>query len=248
MAGSRGSSGRPAFVDTARAAARSVRAAFNRRTRPANWEALRRLEPIDRRFGLSRGTPVDRFYIERFLAEHRSRVRGHVLEVGDSRYTSMFGGADVRRSSVLHAEAGNPKAAIVGDLAQGLPGYDGAFDCLILTQVIHVVFDLGAAVATVRRLCRDGGTALVTMPGISQVSRYDMDRWGDYWRFTELSAGRLFSGAFGADNVEVSVYGNVLAAVALLHGIAAEELTESELSACDRDYPVIIGISARATG
>jgi hypothetical protein len=103
-------------------------------------------------------------------------------------------------------------------------------------------------VATIRTLCRDGGTALVTVPGISQISRYDMERWGDYWRFTELSARRLFADAFGERNVDVVAYGNVLAAVALLHGIAAEELSEEELSSFDPDYPVIIGVVARAAG
>jgi len=212
------------------------------------WHDLRRVEPIDRRFGMSRGTPVDRFYIERFLALHQASVHGHVLEVGDARYTSMFGGARVTHSSVLHAEGGNPKAAIVGDLTQGLPGHERSFDCLILTQVLPFMFDVSAAASTIRRLCREGATMLVTVPGISQVSRYDMERWGDYWRFTALSARMLFADAFGDDNVEIVEYGNVLAAVALLHGIAAEELTEEELSSFDPDYPVIIGVVARAVG
>ncbi len=105
-----------------------------------------------------------------------------------------------------------------------------------------------AAASTIRRLCSNGGTALLTLPGISQVSRYYMERWRDYWGFTALSARRLFGNAFGADNIEVVAYGNVLTAVALLHGIAAEELTEEELSSFDPDYPVIIGVVARAAG
>lgn len=229
-----------------REAAKAGRGSLLRRGRRVNWHDLRRLEPIDRRFGMSRGTPVDRFYIERFLAGHRASVRGHVLEVGDSRYTSMFGGEDVTRSAVLHAEPDNAGATIVGDLTQGLPDHDGSFDCVILTQVMPFMFEIAAAASTIRTLCRDGATVLTTMPGISQVSRYDMERWGDFWRFTTLSAQRLFADAFGEDNVEVVAYGNVLAAVALLHGIAAEELTENELLSVDPDYPVIIGVIAHA--
>jgi len=233
------------LTERLREVARLGRGALTRRARPVRWHDLRRLEPIDRRFGLSRGTPVDRFYVERFLAEHRSSIRGHVLEVGDARYTSKFGGSKVTASSVLHAVGGKPGANIVGDLTKGLPGYAETFDCLILTQVLPFLFDVQAASRTIRSVCRAGGTALLTVSGISQISRYDMDRWGDYWRFTELSAKRLFSDAFGADNVEVISYGNVLAAVALLHGIAAEELTEDELLSIDPDYPAIIGIAAR---
>jgi hypothetical protein len=236
----------PRLADRAREAAKAGRAFLLRRTRRVRWHDLRRLEPIDRRFGMSRGTPVDRFYIERFLALHQANVHGHVLEVGDARYTSMFGEGRVTQSSVLHAEGGNPKAGIVGDLTKGLPGHEQSFDCLILTQVLPFMFDISAAASTIRGLCRDGATALVTVPGISQVSRYDMDRWGDYWRFTALSARKLFADVFGDENVDVVEYGNVLAAVALLHGIAAEELTEEELSSFDPDYPVVIGVVARA--
>ena len=234
--------------DRIREAAKGIRGSVHRSARHVHWHDMRRVEPIDRRFGLSRGKPVDRAYIERFLAERRDCVRGHVLEVGEPRYTSMFGAKGVTRSSVLHAEAGNPQATIVGDLTQGLPGYDGSFDCMILTQVLPFVFDVRAAVRAIRRLCGKGGTALVTLPGISQISRYDMDRWGDYWRFTDASARRLFSEEFGGGSVEVVEYGNVLTAVALLHGIAAEELTDDELWHVDPDYPVIIGVAARVSG
>jgi hypothetical protein len=233
-------------ADRVRSAVKRARGELLRRSSPVRWHDLRRLDPIDRRFGMSRGTPVDRRYIERFLDDNRDLVRGRVLEVADARYTEMFGGGAVTESSVLHAEGRDRRATIVGDLTQGLPGYDGCFDCLILTQVMPFMYDIASATSTIRRLCRDGGVALVTVPGISQISTYDKERWGDYWRFTEMSARRLFAGAFGEENVEVTVYGNVLAAVALLHGIAAEELTEDELSTVDPDYPVLIGVVARA--
>jgi hypothetical protein len=71
-----------------------------------------------------------------------------------------------------------------------------------------------------------------------------MDRWGDYWRFTDASARRLFAEVFGADNVTVTTYGNVLTACAFLHGLAAHELRAEELDHHDPDYQVIIGIRA----
>ena len=53
---------------------------------------LRRLTPISRYFGFDRGLPVDRYYIERFLARNASEIAGRVLEVGDDGYTRRFGG------------------------------------------------------------------------------------------------------------------------------------------------------------
>ena len=72
-----------------------------------------------------------------------------------------------------------------------------------------------------------------------------MERWGDYWRFTSLSAKRLFEPVFKG-GVEVKSYGNVLAAIAFLQGIAVEDLPDiSLLDASDPDYQLVIAIVAK---
>jgi hypothetical protein len=71
-----------------------------------------------------------------------------------------------------------------------------------------------------------------------------MERWGDYWRFTDASARRLFCDVFGPENVTVTTYGNVLAACAFLHGVVVQELQDEELDHHDADYQVTIGIRA----
>jgi hypothetical protein len=85
---------------------------------------------------------------------------------------------------------------------------------------------------------------LVTLPGISQISRYDADRWGVFWRFTSRSVRRLFEEHFAPEDLEIEAYGNVLAAVALLHGLSAQELRLSELDYRDPDYEMIITVRA----
>lgn len=89
-----------------------------------------------------------------------------------------------------------------------------------------------------------GGVGLITVAGISQISRYDMDRWGDYWRFTDLSIKKAFEEIFGEGNVDVETYGNVLATTAFLQGISSEELTKKELFYKDKDYQMTITIKA----
>jgi SAM-dependent methyltransferase len=208
------------------------------------WGGLRRTSPVSRVFGLDRGQSVGRYYIEKFLTDHSCQIRGAVLEIGDDHYTKRFGGPRVTRSEVLHAVAGNPRATLVGDLQTGYGVPTDAFDCIILTQTLQFVYDIKAAVPTLRRCLRPGGVVLATGAGISQTSRYDMDRWGEYWRFTSLSARRIFEEVFGASAVTVKSYGNVLAATALLQGIAANELKASELDVQDQDYEVVITIEA----
>jgi SAM-dependent methyltransferase len=205
---------------------------------------LRRLAPISRGFGSGRGTPVDRYYIERFLAQNAADVQGRTLEIADNRYTVQFGGERVTHSDVLHVVSGNPRATLVGDLTTGAGIPSSAFDCIILTQTLPFIYEVKEAVIQIRKALRPGGVALLSVPGISQISRYDMDRWGDYWRFTDASARRLFGDVFGPENVIVVMYGNVLAACAFLQGIVVEELRRNELDYPDADYQLSIGIRA----
>jgi hypothetical protein len=85
------------------------------------------------------------------------------------------------------------------------------------------------------------------VPGISQISRHDAERWGDFWRFTSQSVRRLFGEVFGAAAIDLTTYGNVLAATAFLQGLAAGELRASELDERDPDYEVIIAVRAVRT-
>jgi SAM-dependent methyltransferase len=204
----------------------------------------RSLSPVSRLFGTDRGTPIDRHYIERFLDANQAAIHGRVLEVGDATYTTQFGGSRVTQSDVLHATPGNRKATLVGDLASGLGIPSGAFDCIILTQVLPFLFDVRGAIHTVYAALRPGGTVLATVPGISQISRYDMDRWGDFWRFTSLSARKTFETEFSADGVMVETFGNVWIATAFLQGLALHEVTAAELKHNDPDYEVIITVKA----
>jgi len=214
-------------------------------TRPVRFGSLRRLAPVSRKFGWDRGgLPVDRYYIERFLQQHARDIAGHVLEVRDDAYTRKFGGANVTRADVLHPTPGNEKATIVADLtaADHVPG--DTFDCIVLTQVLPFIPDVQAAVRTLHRILRPGGVVLATMPGISQIVRYDMDRWGDFWRFTSLSARRLFECGFPEGEVRVETHGNVLAATAFLQGLSTRDLRPDELDFRDPDYEVLITVRA----
>jgi SAM-dependent methyltransferase len=223
---------------------------------------LRRPAPISRHYGMDRGLPVDRYYVEDFLRRHGGSsgygggdIHGHVLEVGGDDYARQFGGwsgagaghpeSAITALDVLHADASNPVATIVGDLATGAAIPEDRFDCVICTQTLHVIYEVEAAIATLQRMLKPGGVALVTIPGITQTCRPDRDLWGDYWRFTTLSARRLFETAFAPEDVRVEAYGNVLASIAFLEGLAAAELRREELEPRDPDYEMLITVRAQ---
>ncbi|MBD2358446.1 methyltransferase domain-containing protein [Tolypothrix sp. FACHB-123] len=204
---------------------------------------LRRVKPISQYFGYDRGLPIDRYYIENFLFQQVEDIRGRILEIGDNFYTTRFGGDRVTKSDVLHVKDGNPDATIVGDLANAENIPSNAFDCLVLTQTLHLIYELPAALKTIYRILKPGGVALITVPGITQIS---VDEWKDYWcwSFTAISVQKLFDEFFPQANVLINTYGNVLAATSLLQGLAAEELQKQELDYHDPSYQVLISVRA----
>ena len=205
---------------------------------------LASIVPISRDFGFDRGTPIDRYYIERFLERHALEIAGRVLEVGGDDYTRRFGGGRVTRTDILHVHGGNPRATIVGDLTDPAVLPENAFDCIVLTQTLHLIYDVRLAVARLHRALAPGGVVLVTAPGISQIDRGE---WGSswYWSFTTESLARLFAECFGPDDVMVEHHGNVFAATAFLQGLAVEEVETSKLNPLDKAYQVIVAVRAR---
>jgi glycosyltransferase involved in cell wall biosynthesis len=206
---------------------------------------LRRLEPVSRHFGYDRGLPVDRHYIESFLGRRAADIHGRVLEVGGNDYTIRFGAARVTASDVLHVKTGNPRATYVADLADAPNLPSDAFDCVVLTQTLHLIYEVEQALATLHRILRPGGVLLMTVPGtISQIERGTWtDTW--HWGFTALSIRKLCEAQFPPENLEVTVHGNVLVSIAFLTGIAAEELRPEELTFHDPLYPLLITVRAR---
>jgi SAM-dependent methyltransferase len=203
--------------------------------------SLRRLTPISPAVD-GRGTPIDRYYIDRFIAYHAADIHGRVLECDDREYTTRLGAGRITHSDVLNIEHDNPNSTFIGDLAgiNNLP--TDAFDCIIVTQVFQFIYDLKAAIATLQRITKPGGVILATMPGITPVHSEPLWPWT--WSLTTVSAERLFRECFPANEIKVESYGNILAAIAFLHGLASEEFKHSELDYHDPKYAVTIAVRA----
>lgn len=208
------------------------------RHRRVRWGSLRRTEPISDYFGFDRGTPIDRYYIEAFLAREADAINGEVLEVLNHTYASRFGGADVTQAHVVDIDESNPEATVIADLTivGSLPGQ--AYDSVIMTQTLHLTLDDSAGFENIWQALRPGGTLLFTGPCISRIDDGVAD--SDHWRYTplglRLQLARLLPGA----EIRVEAHGNVLAAAAFLYGISAEELTRAELERDDPRFPLVV--------
>jgi SAM-dependent methyltransferase len=202
---------------------------------------LRRLTPVSREFGFDRGgTPVDRYYIERFLEKYRFDIRGRVLEIGEDLYATRYGGDRIVALDILNHTPDHPEATIIADLSNAPELASEQFDTIILTQTLQYIFDATAAIRTLHRILAPGGVLLMTAPGTTQASLSATK----YWAFTELCVKTLLEGSFRSGDITTAVGGNVLAAVTFLEGISQEDVGRDYLEFFDPDYPVIIAARA----
>ncbi|SNS90122.1 hypothetical protein SAMN04488107_4237 [Geodermatophilus saharensis] len=208
---------------------RAVRRAVTR----ARFGDLRRTEPLSE-WGSARGTPVDRWYIERFLTERAHLVHGHVLEVKEDLYASRLGASSV---DVLDIDADNPHATVVGDVCEAATLRPATYDAAVVTQTLQLVPRPLDALRNLLAAVKPGGSLLVTVPTLSRLA----DSW-DRWRWTPAGLRDLLAEAAPPDaEVECVGFGNGLVARAFLFGLAVRDLDEDVLERWDEDYPMVVG-------
>lgn len=199
-------------------------------------------KPFSTEFGYDRGGPIDRYYIEKFLQKESENIHGRVLEIGDNEYTLRFGQGKVQ-SDILHVNASNPRATFIGDLTFAPHIPDNLFDCIILTQTLHLIYNYKEALATCYRILKPGGVLLITVPGLTPI---DHGEWKEtwYWSFTDAALQRLLPESFPVGSFTVESFGNVFIASAFLYGMGISEVTPEQLDFYDSQFQVINTVKA----
>lgn len=206
-----------------------------------NFGDLHSLSPISQVWGYDRGQPIDRYYIEKFLQQYSTDIKGRVLEIKDSEYTRKFGGDRVTLAEVLDINPDNKYATYCLDLSATNSDFpQDLFDCFIFTQTLLLIYDVQAVIRNAYMALKPGGILLATVSGISRIDQNNID----YWRFTKASIRKLFGDVFGNENIIVGSYGNVLTACGFLYGLASDELTKEELDFNDSKYQININVRA----
>jgi SAM-dependent methyltransferase len=199
------------------------------------------LEPLSDQYGFDRGRPVDRRYIEAFLSARRDTIRGQVLEVQDNTYTLRFGADRVSASVVVDIDASNPSATLLADLEQVGSLARESYDCIILTQTLHLLRRPDSCIENCFGALRPGGVLLATAPSLGRVSpTYPQ---GDFWRFTPAGVAELFTRHWPS-GFTVHAFGNLRTCVAFLMGEGQEDLPDSVLDYQDPRFPLTVGVDA----
>ncbi|WP_414562596.1 MULTISPECIES: class I SAM-dependent methyltransferase [unclassified Anabaena] len=196
-----------------------------------DWGDLKKTVPICQAFGLTRGTPVDRYYLSKFIAEIRPQIVGNVLEIGGTPKDKDFYEVNSGTSyQILNLEAG-PGIDIVGDVHEVSVIEPESFDSIIIFNVLEHCYAPWIAVENIHTWLKPGGKCFAMVPSAIRVHATPMD----YWRPLPDAFASIFR---HFSQQQLYVYGNPISVIASYHGIAVEELTTEELDAFHPDYPV----------
>lgn len=204
------------------------------------WGDLDRVSPVSDIWGLDRGKPIDRYYIEAFLGRHAADIQGTVFEIKDPVYTRMFGQARVLHSVVVDVDPGNPLVTLRADLTKSDQFPSSVADCFVLTQTLHIIYEHAASVRTAMQVLKPGGVLLCTIPAVSRVNYENGGlRSGDFWRMTRAAVEHLFGDLDNAGHLDIQTFGNVRTCTAFLYGLAVEDMPAPVLDFHDPWFPLI---------
>ena len=184
---------------------------------------------LSKSFGTDRGTPVDRMLMELFLQKYcDDENTGNLLEFSDSSFSDAL--FPLANKYVFHFQEGlipdlGVGNAIVGDLnLLPLPILQAKFDLIISTQVLAFTKNPFLVAQNLVAMLSVGGRIIGTEPFMSQISDYDDNRWGDYFRFTTKGLEQVFS---SNSNVQIATstfpLGNYQSTRMSLQGIVQED-------------------------
>jgi hypothetical protein len=210
---------------------------MNSKLEVPQWGNLRRTRPFSDHYGFDRGTPIDRYYVLKFMENYRRHITGDVLEIQSTAYTK-FCGHDVCRSESIDIDPQHA-TTYVCDLAHSENVLaSNEYDCFLLPNTLNHLRDVTGALHHALRVVKPGGVILATAPTLSPLT----PDFSEYQRFTTAGLRELAESAWPRCEVSIESDGNVLAATAALMGIASEELSPSELDVNDPRYPVLLSV------
>ena len=213
---------------------------MNSKVEVPQWGNLRRTRPFSDHYGFDRGTPIDRYYVLRFMEKYRRHITGDVLEIQSAAYTK-YCGHDVRRSESIDVDPQHG-TTYVCDLAHSENVLaTNSYDCFLLPNTLNHLKDVTGSLRHALRVIKPGGVILATAPTLTPLT----PDFSEYQRFTTRGLRELVKSACSDCEINIESHGNVLAATAALMGIVCEELTTPELDANDPRYPVLITLFCR---
>jgi hypothetical protein len=209
------------------------------------WGNLRRLRQFTRdNFGFDRGTPIDRYYVDRFFEKHRQFITGDVLEIQKNMYASRFG-QNMRKVDSFDIEADpDQPPTFLCDLAHCenvLPS--AAYNCVLMPCTLSVLRELASCLRNALRALRPNGVILTSGSALLPLDSES----ADFWHLTPAGWREFLPSVWPGCEIAVEGHGNCLAVAAAGMGLAVEDLSTRELDHYDPLLPVTTTVFCRKT-
>lgn len=197
---------------------------------------FKRAEPFCPQFGNLRGTAIDRYYLNKFVAEIRSEVKGVTLEIGGSKSnrelykftnTTSYLTMDLMEGEDIVGDAHNPNAVD-----------EASLDSIVLFNVLEHCERPWVVVDNLYRWLKPHGQVFCLVPNAQRLHRTPMD----YWRIFPDALDSIFA---RFPQRKLYIYGNPLTTLAAYYGIASDELSAEDLDYYHENYPVANCIHAQ---
>ncbi|WP_169221635.1 methyltransferase domain-containing protein [Brasilonema sp. UFV-L1] len=202
-----------------------------------DWGDLKRRFPICHKFGFTRGTPVDRYYLDKFISEIRHQVVGSVLEIGGVLLNKEIYQLSVATEYQTLDLVSRPGVTVVGDAHDSTIIMPESLDTVLVFNVLEHCHNPWVVVQNIYSWLRVGGKCFCMVPSAQKLHSLPKD----YWRPLPDGMKQLFQD-FSESNLHI--YGNPLTVLASFMGVAAEELSPQDLDDFHPDYPVATCIAA----
>src|SRR5215831_18684412 len=179
---------------------------------------FRRLQPLGH--GRQRGTPIVRYYWERYLQEHQADIRGTALEIGTTDTIRKFGGIAVTRADAMDLSPHSPVVSVVADLSRADDVPSERYDCFVNQFTMHLIYDAEAALYHSIRILKPGGVLLINFSCVDYYFPHGLDmgtgeplflyRW-----YTPIQVENLLRRT-GLSNTDykIEIFGNLFSRIA----------------------------------
>jgi SAM-dependent methyltransferase len=201
-------------------------------------EHFARSGPLCPMFGYSRGTPIDRYYLNDFVVSIKDTVVGRTLEIGGrSGNRALYGFHRTTDYLTMDADP-NAEVDIIADAHDRLACPARSFDSIVIINVLEHCARPWEVVENMHTWLTPSGKVFCLVPTAQRVHSIPKD----YWRMLPDALESLFH---RYQILQLRGYGNLQTSSASLLGIAAEELEPKALSYRDSRYPVVTCIVAQ---
>ncbi len=205
---------------------------------------LRRLQPFGH--GRQYGTPIVRYYWEKYLQEYRADIRGIALEIGSTDTIRRFGGMAVSCAEAIDLSPHSPDVTVVTDLSRADHVPTERYDCFVNQFTMHLIYDAQAALYHSLRILKPGGVLLINFSCVDYYFPRGLDmgtgapmfvyRW-----FTPIEVENMLRRLdLQPKDYTLGIYGNLFTRIAYQMNMPAEELTKRELEYADSGHPLLI--------